>query len=96
LIKITTQKENKLNLKEVSYIFNYAFNLISLFKLKKIDIIYHDRDEYMIFKKNNLKIARVKRFRHLYVLKIKINDKIMIIDREKFIFMKKNNEHFQL
>lgn len=78
-IFISISISQKIKIFEVLYIFNCIWNLLLLIKLKKTEISYYNRSNYIILKRGDRKIISIKQSYYIFILEFVIEFDLTIL-----------------
>ena len=86
-INLSVNEKMIVNIENVNYILDCNSNLLSLTRFRQSEITYHDDDDYMSFRINEILVRKVKRKSNLFVLELADAERIMST-REKSAYLK--------
>ena len=96
IVTLFLQNSLKFTFINITYAPESDFNFISLGKLRKTGILYHDHYENMILKQGGKTIGSVIRKQNLFVLDIQISGAILVKRKGILIYLVNKNSQIKL
>ena len=93
-MKLFISTNSVVRIEEIIYILKYNFNLIFLGQLRKIRIIYYNKENYITLKRNKITIVKAFIVKNFFLLNIITS--VTLAVKKKLIFFYKTTKKKKL